>query len=257
MTRPRTSSAHVTDVAGDARRVHVVLVRPETAANVGRVARAMRNTGLAELRLVRPGDWRTLECWRSAWGAQEVLEQARVFDDLAAALADCQVIVALSGRDDLDPPAVDVRDAATDLARLDPRLVQALVFGPETAGLTLAEMALCGRRALIPAHPAQPSLNLAQAVMVTAYEIFRARLAARRAPVPDAEPSVATHAEKDAALEVLRAALVNVHAVPQDDPERIFRHWRAFFHAREFSPRDLRRVTHVARKVLHGLASRR
>jgi TrmH family RNA methyltransferase len=229
-----------------------VLVRPETAANVGRVARAMRNTGLAELRLVRPGDWRTLECWRSAWGAHEVLEQARVFDDLASAVADCHVTLALSGRDDLEPPPIDVRAAAAQLAALAPTLVQALVFGPETAGLTLAEIALCGRRAHIPAHAAQPSLNLAQAVMVTAYEVFRARLDAGPNSGALTRPeTVATHAEKDAALELLRAALLAVHAVPQPDPERVFRHWRAFFHAREFGSRDLRRLMHVARKVLN------
>ena len=68
-------------------RVRLVLVRPETAANVGACARVARNTGCAGLDLVAPGDWRTVECWRSAWGAHELLEEARVFPDLEAALA--------------------------------------------------------------------------------------------------------------------------------------------------------------------------
>lgn len=254
MTRPRDPACPVTDVAGDARTIHVVLVRPETAANVGRVARAMRNTGLAELRLVQPGDWRTLECWRSAWGAQDVLEAARVFDDLTSAVADCHVTLALSGREDLDPPAIDVRLAAAHLALFEPTQIQALVFGPETAGLTLAEIALCGRRARIPAHAAQPSLNLAQAVMVTAYEVFRARLDAAHVE-PEPAAALATHAEKNVALEVWRSALMELHALPQRDPERVFRHWRAFLHAREFTPRDLRRLLHIARKILSNKVS--
>jgi len=62
-----------------------VLVRPEVPANVGAAARTIRNTGLEGLSLVAPGDWRTVECWRTAWGAHDVLEQAHVFDDLGAA----------------------------------------------------------------------------------------------------------------------------------------------------------------------------
>jgi tRNA (cytidine32/uridine32-2'-O)-methyltransferase len=67
-------------------RVRVVLVRPETPANVGACARVVRNTGAAGLDLVAPCDFRTVECWRTAWGAHEVLEQARVFDRLGSAL---------------------------------------------------------------------------------------------------------------------------------------------------------------------------
>ena len=79
-------------------RVRVVLVRPENAANVGACARVVRNAGAEGLDLVDPGDWRTVECWRTAWGAHEVLEEARVFPDLASALGGVALAVALSGR---------------------------------------------------------------------------------------------------------------------------------------------------------------
>ena len=77
--------------------VHVVLVRPESPANVGAVARAIANTSLAGLRLVAPGDWRTTSCWRMAWGSQEVLERAAVYDDLRSAVADAHLALAFSG----------------------------------------------------------------------------------------------------------------------------------------------------------------
>src|SRR5262249_57645898 len=76
-----------------------------------------------------------------------------------------------------------------------------LVFGPEASGLTQDEMAVCGRRVVIPAHHGQPSLNLSHAVMVAAYEVFRART--RPAPLPRR----ATHEEKEAMLACLREGL--------------------------------------------------
>src|SRR5207237_7248332 len=115
--------------------IHVVLVRPESPANVGAVARVVRNTGLDGLRLVAPGDWRTVECWRTAWGSQDVLEAACVYDDVPAAIADAQTAVAFSGRRDKGVALLDVREAAAEVAARGGETA-CLVFGPETAGLT-------------------------------------------------------------------------------------------------------------------------
>ena len=86
-------------------RVEVVLVRPESPANVGAAARAVRNAGLHGLVIVEPGDWRTVECWRTAWGAHDVLEQARVAPDLASAVAGAGYVAYTSLVDifDVDP----------------------------------------------------------------------------------------------------------------------------------------------------------
>ena len=78
--------------------VRVVLVRPEAPVNVGAAARIVRNAGLAGLDLVGPGDWRTVECWRTAWGAHDVLEQARVFPDLASAVSAAGYVLGFTGR---------------------------------------------------------------------------------------------------------------------------------------------------------------
>ncbi len=155
-------------------RVRIVLVRPETTANLGACARVVRNTGAAGLDLVEPGDWRTVECWRSAWGAQEVLEQARVFADLESALAGAALSVAFTARRGSGAAVEDVRTAAGAVAGLGREETAALVFGPEMHGLSNAELALCGRAATIPSHPAQPSYNLSHAVAIAAYEVLRA-----------------------------------------------------------------------------------
>ena len=167
-------------------RVEVVLVRPESPTNVGAAARAVRNAGLDGLVIVEPGDWRTVECWRTAWGAHDVLEQARVAPDLVSAVAGAGYVAALSGRRPAGAPVLDVRAMAAEVAALGSGDVAALVFGPETVGLSDAEVAGCGRRVLIPADAAQPSLNLSHAVMVAAYEVFRAR---RSAPISSSSRS--------------------------------------------------------------------
>jgi tRNA/rRNA methyltransferase len=224
--------------------VRVVLVRPEQPGNVGAVARVVRNTGLAGISLVAPGDWRTLECWRTAWGAQDVLEDARVFSDLGSALADTELAVALTGRRGRGMAVLDVREAAVELAAVGSRSEACLVFGPETTGLTEDELTACGRRATIPSHPDQPSLNLSHAVAVAAHEVFRAQ---GRAPAPP--PRQATHGEKDAMLGLLRAGLLNVGALPEKETDRYFDEWRGLVQRVALSPREVRLFEHAARRM--------
>jgi tRNA/rRNA methyltransferase len=223
--------------------VRVVLVRPGSPANVGAAARAVRNTGLAGLDLVAPGDWRTLECWRTAWRAHEVLEEARVFDELPAALADATYVAGLSGRAPAGVPALEVREMAEEVASLGAGDRAALVFGPETTGLSDDELLACGRRAFIPSHPDQPSLNLSHAVIVAAYEVYRA---GRRSP---AQPRRATVAEKEAMLRLWRDGLETIEALPPKNADAAFDVWRALVQRADLTPREVRLFEHVARKM--------
>ena len=220
-----------------------MLVRPESPENVGAVARVIRNTGLHGLHLVAPGDWRTVECWRTAWGAHAVLEQARVHPSLAAALAETALAVGLSGRRDAGVAPVDVRDAAAQVAALGAGQRAALVFGPETSGLSREELALCSLRARIPTHPDQPSLNLSHAAMIAAYEVYRS--CARAAP----GPRLASHQEKEGVLGLLRAGLLSVGALPAQNSDGYFREWRAMLHRAPLTPRQIELLEHLARKL--------
>jgi len=211
---------------------------------VGACARVVRNTGADGLDLVQPGDWRTVECWRSAWGAQEVLEQARVFDDLVPALAETARSVAFTGRRPPGPHPVDVREAAQEIAALGREEAAALVFGPETSGLRNAELVACGLAATIPSHGAQPSYNLSHAVAIAAYEVHRA---GRRGH--DQPPRRATHAEKERLLELLRQGLGTIHALPEANAEGYFADWRALVQRTELSARELKLLEHMARKM--------
>jgi TrmH family RNA methyltransferase len=230
--------------------VDVVLVRPGVPGNVGASARAIRNAGLDGLVLVAPGDWRTVECWRTAWGAQELLEQATVFPDLGPALAPYAYVVGFSSRRERGAPVLDVREMAAEVAALDAEDRAALVFGPETTGLSDEELALCGRRAFIPSHPRQPSLNLSHAVMVAAYEVFRAG----RRPLP--VPRRASWQEKESLLGLLRTALLAVDALPDVNTDGYFRDWRALVQRADLTPKDVRRLEHMARKMIEAVTGR-
>jgi TrmH family RNA methyltransferase len=226
-------------------RIRVVLVRPERPDNIGAAARVIRNTGLSGLDLVDPGDWRTIDCWRTAWGGHEVLEEARVFPELRSALAEASWVACLSGRgEEGGVPVMDVREMAAEAAALHEDELGALVFGPEASGLSLDEIALCGRRVRIPSHPAQPSLNLSHAVMVTAYEVFRS---GRRTPPGTRR---ATHDEKSRAISLLQDALVRLGALPARKAGLYSRAWEAMVRRADLTPKELALLEHMARKVL-------
>jgi tRNA/rRNA methyltransferase len=225
-------------------RVRVVLVRPETSANVGACARVVRNAGASGLDLVAPGDWRTVDCWRTAWGAQDVLERARVFPDLRTALAGVAMTVAFTGRRHPGSPTADVRDAAAAIAALGREDSASLVFGPETTGLANDEIALCGRSATIPAHPGQPSYNLSHAVGIAAYEVFRASRPGGRKAAP-----WATHDQKEGVLEKLREGLLAIGALPGVNTEGYFADWRGLVQRADLTAKELKLLEHMARKM--------
>ncbi|HMA72740.1 MAG TPA: TrmJ/YjtD family RNA methyltransferase [Xanthobacteraceae bacterium] len=155
----------------------VVLVEPQLGENIGTAARAMANFGLTRLRLVRPRDaWPNVHARRAASGADAVLENAVLYDSLQAALADCSFVLATTARaHDQAKPVIGPADAAVEMA---PRLAAgdtvAVVFGRERWGLMNDEVGLADRIMTFPVNPAFASLNLAQAVLIVAYEWFKA-----------------------------------------------------------------------------------
>ena len=148
----------------------IVLVRPQLGENIGKAARAMLNFGLTEMRLVVPRDgWPNPDAGPAAAGADIVLERARVFDTLAEAVADCAHVYATTVRKrGVTKPVVTPEEAAAEIHRAQGR--SAIVFGPERSGLETEEVALCRCILTVPINPDFASLNLAQAVILCAYE---------------------------------------------------------------------------------------
>src|SRR5271169_5445445 len=154
----------------------VVLVEPQLGENIGTAARAMANFGLTRLRLVRPRDpWPNVHARRAASGADMVLDGTELFDTLEAAIADCSFVLATTARaHDQAKPVIGPAEAA---AQMGPRLAGgetvAVMFGRERWGLQNEEVGLADRIVTFPVNPAFASLNLAQSVLLIAYEFFK------------------------------------------------------------------------------------
>ena len=154
----------------------IILVEPQLGDNVGAAARAMANFGLSQLRLVKPRDgWPNPRAWVAASGADRVLDQAMLCDTLAAAIADCTFVLATTARaHDQAKPVISPEEAARVLApRVAAGETVGIMFGRERYGLENHEVALADRIVTLPVNPAFASLNLAQAVVIVAYEWFK------------------------------------------------------------------------------------
>ena len=154
----------------------VVLVEPQLGENIGAAARAMANFGLSRLRLVKPRQrWPNDKARMMAAGADRILDEAVLFDGLPDALADCNFVLATTARaHDQAKRVVDAAEAAREMApRIDAGETVAIMFGRERNGLENDEVALADRIVTLPVNPAFASLNLAQAVVIVAYEWFK------------------------------------------------------------------------------------
>ena len=160
----------------DNAQICIVLVEPSHPGNIGAVARAMKNMGLAQLVLVSPRQFPDPEASARASGADDVLERARVVATLPEALQGCGFVAATTSRErDQHFRIADVRDAAARVALESGRAPVAVLFGSERAGLTNEQLEAAHLLVSIPASPAYPSLNLAMAVQIVVYELFRTR----------------------------------------------------------------------------------
>ena len=156
--------------------IRVVLVDPSHPGNIGAVARAMLNMDLHQLVLVRPRQFPHPEATARASGAEAVLAAARVVDSVAEAVAGCGFIAATTARGrDHNFLVQDVRAAAAQLVQAAHASPAAVLFGAERTGLTNEDIEVSHVLIRIPANAAYASLNLAMAVQLVCYEIFRAR----------------------------------------------------------------------------------
>jgi tRNA/rRNA methyltransferase len=184
----------------------IVLVRPQLGQNIGKAARAMLNFGLTEMRLVAPRDgWPNPDAGPAASGADEVLEGAQVFETVQEAIADCATVFASTvRRRDLVMPVIGPEEMAERIAGTSGRT--AILFGPERSGLETDEVALANAIVTVPINPEFASLNLAQAVILIAYE-WSKKAALAQPTAKELEPA-AVHAELEGLIGQLDAELV-------------------------------------------------
>lgn len=174
----------------------IILVRPQLAVNIGMCARAMANFGLSDFRLVSPREgWPRTGALKkgalaAAAGAAHLLEGAKLFDALEAAVADLNFVFATTARErGQHKPILSPLDAMANSARaIAAGEKHGVLFGPERTGLSNDEVALADAIITFPVNPAYASLNLAQAVLLVGYEWMRTA-GAKRAPFAETERS--------------------------------------------------------------------
>ncbi len=224
----------------------VVLVAPSGALNIGSVARSMANFGVDDLRLVTPLTDHLQDAARKmAVKATPILEAAKVYPDLAAALADCRFALGTTRRfgkyrENLLHPD----EAARALLPLLSRGQVALVFGREDRGLKTEELDLCQRLITIPTSDRLPSMNLAQSVAVCLYEISRTQGAGT---APESGRRLASIDQLEDMYAHMRGTFRAIDYLDPQNPDHILRAFRRFLGRAALDPREVR--------ILRGLLS--
>ncbi len=229
----------------DLARVEIVLVRPRRPGNVAAACRAMKNMGVRSLVLVGPPhglDDR--EARALAYGAWDVLDGARRAGSVGEAVAGSVSVAGTTGR--AIPGAWSPRRLAEEAVVLSGGGRVSLVFGPEDSGLTGEELALCHRLVHVPTDPAQPSLNLAQAVLLLAYEL---RLASLAAGPPPAAEEAATAGALEQAVQEIRGALLEIGYLDPSSPDRILTELRRLLARARPTPREVVLLRGLARQA--------
>lgn len=229
----------------------IVLVRPQLGQNIGKAARAMLNFGLTELRLVAPRDgWPNPEAGPSASGADVVLEKAELFATAQEAIADCSHVFASTvRRRDLVMPVIGPEDMADRISASATR--SAILFGPERSGLETEEVAQADAIVTVPINPEFASLNLAQAVILLAYE-WSKRSELTQPTAKDLE-APAPHGELDGLIGHLNRELdAKGYFHPPSRTEATKNTLRTIFTKTGWSSREVKAVRGIIRALVNA-----
>ena len=156
--------------------VQIVLVETSHPGNIGSVARAMKNMGLANLSLINPKKFPHQEASALAGNATDVLDNAKIFTSIQEAVKNSKAIYATSARErTIEWPTLTANDAASEIQELVANEIEvSILFGREDRGLTNDELQLANKHLIIPAHPDYPVLNIAMSTQVVCYELYQA-----------------------------------------------------------------------------------
>ncbi|MGY6276619.1 RNA methyltransferase [Methylomonas sp. MgM2] len=219
----------------------VVLVETSHPGNIGAVARAMKNMGMNQLRLVKPKLFPHADATARASGADDVLRAASVHASLPDAVADCRIVLGASARDrTISWPSMTARECAGKWVEAPARDNIALVFGRENSGLNNCELDLCHYLLRIPCNPAYSSLNLAAAVQVVCYELFVASAREHATSIGDrGEEPLATVEQMEAFYEHLYQTMADIGFLHPERSKSIMRRLRRLFNRTHLDKKEL------------------
>jgi TrmH family RNA methyltransferase len=238
------------------KRVTVVLNEPQDPVNIGSVVRVMKNMGLRQLRLVRPADFDTYRIQGVAHTGVDVIESTRLFDNLKEAIGDARLVVGTSARGrrvrrNYRRP----REAASEIIQaVGAGEEVALVFGREDRGLSNEQLDHCNRVVVVPTDPDHASLNLAQAVLVLAYEIRLAAEIDSDFKEPRRSAARASSQELEAVFAEVEASLSAVDFFKTQKPTPVLRTLREVAGRADLDEREAALFKAIAHEVRNFMA---
>ena len=229
--------------------IRIVLVNPIYGGNLGSVCRAMANMGLSHLDVVSPRPGMDMEeAHAMACHANAILDNRRVFDTAAEAVADCGLVVGTSNRGGLyREHSRGPREWAPHILQAAASAPVAVLFGSEDNGLSLDDLALCTQFIRIPSSPAYKSLNLAMSVMVCAYELFVA--SGTYEPPVERSPECPS-AMRETMFAKMRAALLGIRFMSDDTADHMMLGLRRIFSRGPLTEKDVQILLGVASQTL-------
>ena len=230
----------------------VVLVEPSHPGNIGGAARALKTMGLSDLAVVNPKRFPDPQAqWRAA-GAQDVLEAVTVFGSVEEAVADRHFVVGTSTRSRRIPwPVKSAEGVAADVLAQPTGSRIALLFGRETNGLSNDELQRCHCHLQIPANPEYPSLNLAMAVQVVCYELFK-QSERSQTPASGWDQPAATMGQLDGLMSHLQAALVHRGYLDPANPGQTMTRLRRLLTRAALDEKEVQMLRGVLRDLVPG-----
>lgn len=209
--------------------VRIILVEPQHPGNIGASARAMKNMGFSDLRLVSPKRFPDPQAdWRAA-GAIDLLENSAIYSTLNKAIADCQLVIGTSARvRNIPRPSIFAKDLPDLISRYPTNLKVAILFGRESSGLTNDELQFCHYHLQIPSDEGYPVLNLAMALQIVVYELFIS-VSGKLQKEPEWDRAIASSGEVDMMLEHLEQVLFESEFLDSENPGKTLVRLRRMF----------------------------
>lgn len=209
--------------------IRIVLCQTSHPGNIGSTARAMKTMGLSRLYLVRPKHFPDGEAKSLAVNAADLLDTAVVTKTLEEAIADCQFVIGVSGKQrSLSQQVITVREAAAEVKNIATHQEVALVFGTEMSGLSNEEADRCHMLATIPANPEYTSLNLAQAVQIMCYEL-RMAITTGELHYQEKPAELASQEDLERFYEHMREVLEQIGYINPRAPKKLFERLRRLY----------------------------
>jgi tRNA/rRNA methyltransferase len=226
--------------------VEIILHRPRYPENIGAAARAIRNMGIGQLVVVNPENCDLTRILKMAThAAADVVEKMEVFEDLKRAVAPYQYVVGTTARLGGERQTVfSPFDLADRLIPISQKNKIAILFGPEDRGLTNEDIRLCHALVNIPTAKFS-SLNLAQAVMILCYEMFKASRESKRAHIP----KLAERHELEGMYQQLQEILIRIDFIKPNNPDYWMNNLRRFFNRLPLRAKEVRIIRGICRQV--------